>query len=347
MRAEEKPGDIVETDTIAAMSTAPGLGGIGIIKISGPGAITILEKVFKSGHTAAKAPTYPKSHRLYHGYIMDPQSGHNLDEVLVSAMRAPHSYTCEDVVEINTHGGYVILEEILQLVLRQGARLAEPGEFTRRAFLNGRIDLTRAEAVADLINAKSRKALKYAVSQIEGELRNRIEAIKKALMDLLVRIEAHIDFADDLEEDVLPGNLKAYLSEHVGKPILKLIQQYENNKIFREGINLLIVGKPNVGKSSLLNRLTQKDRAIVTATPGTTRDFIEEPFSINGVPLTLVDTAGLRDSCDDIEVQGIKKTHQKMEQADLLLFMVDISQPLDQDDWAVFKRIDGQKVIVV
>ena len=185
------------------------------------------------------------------------------------------------------------------------------------------------------------------VSQIEGELRNRIEAIKKALMDLLVRIEAHIDFADDLEEDVLPGNLKAYLSEHVGKPILKLIQQYENNKIFREGINLLIVGKPNVGKSSLLNRLTQKDRAIVTATPGTTRDFIEEPFSINGVPLTLVDTAGLRGSCDDIEVQGIKKTHQKMEQADLLLFMVDISQPLDQDDWAVFKRIDGQKVIVV
>jgi tRNA modification GTPase len=337
----------VETDTIAAISTAPGLGGIGIIKISGPGALAILNRVFEPGQTGRRAPAEIKSHRLYHGYITDPQSGKKLDEVLISTMRAPHSYTREDVVEINSHGGYVILEEILHLVLRQGAHLAAPGEFTRRAFLNGRIDLTRAEAVVDIINAKSRKALTYAINQIEGGLRDKIETIKKALLDLLVRIEAHIDFAEELEEDVLPDNLRAYLSDHVGQPITQLIQQYENNRIFRDGISLLIVGKPNVGKSSLLNRLTQKDRAIVTAIPGTTRDFIEEPFSINGIPVTLVDTAGLRDSSDHIEVQGIKKTHQRIDQADLLLFVVDSSQPIDDDDRAIFEKIKGHNTIIV
>ncbi len=348
-------------DTIAAIATPAGNGGIGIIKISGKNAISIATSIFKRSsekvrNTSTDVPTQHKysvliaeeikSHRLYYGYIIDPKNEKPIDEVLMSVMKAPHSYTKEDIVEINVHSGRVILRTILDLVLSNGARLADPGEFTKRAFLNGRIDLTQAEAVMDLINAKNRKALEVANVQAGGELYLYIQKIIKALTDILVEIEASIDFPDEI------GSLDLKTMNYtIGKEIIQtlksLIEGYDQGHVLREGLKVVIVGRPNVGKSSLMNQLLKKDHAIVTSVPGTTRDILEETLIVSGIHTIITDTAGLCESNDPVETIGIKKTREKIKEADLVLFMVDAVAPFIKSDFEIYENIKGKSVILV
>lgn len=344
----------MDTDTIAAIATPFGSGGIGIIKISGENALTIAESIFqRSSQTSSESReaginfSSLASHRLYHGHIIDPESQKILDETLLSVMFMPHTYTKEDVVEINTHSGRVVLASILELVLRSGARLAEPGEFTKRAFLNGRIDLTQAEAVIDIINSKTDKALEIATSQIKGELKNRIEAIRNSLLHLLTEIEAVLDFPEDVGDIINHEHVLAVLKTQAIERLQRLVEQYESGNIIREGLKMVIVGRPNVGKSSLMNRLIQEDRAIVTPIPGTTRDLIEETLNIRGIPVVLADTAGLHETDDPVEVIGINKTKKYIDDSDLILFMVDAKEQLTDEDHKIYHSINNKQMILV
>jgi len=325
-------------ETIAAVSTPLGTGGIGIIRLSGPRAWPIARKLFIPHRPASRI----KTHHLYLGWILDPTTHQFLDEVFLSYMAAPKTYTREDLVEINCHSGPLVLKKILNLVLNQGARLAEPGEFTLWAFLNGRIDLTQAEGVIELLQAQSDQALVQANKLLKGELQEKIVAIQDDLLSLLAQLEAAIDFPEEELEIISPQAWNQELTQQALQPLEILIQAYEDGRIFREGINLVIVGKPNVGKSSLLNRLLQEERAIVTAVPGTTRDTIEEPLTIQGIPFRLIDTAGIHRTREEVEQAGIARSRQKMTEAHLVLFLLDRSSPLDEKDLDLYEEIKDQ-----
>ncbi|ACI21790.1 MULTISPECIES: tRNA uridine-5-carboxymethylaminomethyl(34) synthesis GTPase MnmE [Thermodesulfovibrio] len=333
-----------EFDTIAAISTPLGEGGIGIIRISGRQAISIASKIFHSPKGINLQNV--KTHTIHYGFIIDPSTQERVDEVLVTVMRAPNTYTREDIVEINCHAGYITLKRILDIVLYEGARLAEPGEFTKRAFLRGRIDLSQAESVIDLIRAKTEQAQKIALEHLSGRLSIKINELRDALMRVCAHIEAYIDFP---EEDIDGFTEEEIIKEitHIKDEIKKLIEGYEEGKIYREGLTTAIVGKPNVGKSSLLNALLMKDRAIVTEVPGTTRDIIEEYVNIKGMPLKIVDTAGIRQAHDLVEAEGIKRTLRAVELAELVLLVLDASRPIDSLDEEIISRITQKRLIVV
>ncbi|MCP4104272.1 MAG: tRNA uridine-5-carboxymethylaminomethyl(34) synthesis GTPase MnmE [Desulfobacteraceae bacterium] len=340
--------------TIAAIATPAGSGGIGIIKISGPDALLIAASVFQkqdeSGNeenSQSSVFNSPESHRFYYGHIADTENNRVLDEVLLAVMIAPRSYTREDVVEIHAHSGPVVLKSVLELVLRKGAKLAEPGEFTKRAYINGRIDLTQAEAVIDIINAKTDRALEIATSQVRGNMKMQIESIRDSLLRILTEAEAAIDFPDDIEETVNTDMLTDILQKQVADKLISLISQYENAHFIRDGLKVVIAGRPNVGKSSLMNCLLQKDRAIVTPVPGTTRDLIEESFNIQGINVIISDTAGLHETDDIVETIGIKKTHDCIKDSDLVLFTVDMSQSLTGEDYKIYETVHHRELILV
>ncbi len=326
-------------DTIVAISTPPGEGGIGIVRMSGEKALLIADRIFNS--PKGIKPSQSPSHRIYYGFIVNPLSGEKIDEVLLSVMRAPNTYTREDVVEINCHGGYVVLRRVLELVVESGARLALPGEFTMRAFLNGRIDLTQAEAVLDLIRSKTEAAEKVALEHLGGGLRRQLEDLLEGLKNLLTEIEAFIDFP---EEDINLSPLNwTDLLMNIEKRLSRLSESFYHGHILREGIATVIAGRPNVGKSSLLNALLGTDRAIVTDIPGTTRDIIEEIINVKGIPLRLIDTAGIREARDLVEAEGIKRTESAIERADMVLLVIDGSEELTPYDLSLISRLKGQK----
>jgi tRNA modification GTPase len=329
-------------ETIAAISTPFGVSGIGIVRVSGSLAESIARRLFKP----KSEPFQFISHHFHYGEIVDPQSGNPIDEVLVVLMRAPKTYTREDVLEIHCHGGYFILQKILELVLREGTRIAHAGEFTKRAFLSGRIDLTQAEAVIDLINAKTMASLEIANQQLKGNFLRELNFLKEGMIEGLALIEAHLDFPEEEVEPISLGEMKHSLKEMI-KKLDDWIDSYEEGRIFREGVSCAIVGKTNVGKSSLLNVLLKEDRAIVSSIPGTTRDLIEEVLNINGIPVRLIDTAGLRKAADSIELEGVKRTKERVAAADFILLMVDTSRPLDMDDFEIFEEVQGKKRVVV
>ena len=336
-------------DTIAAIATPPGPGGIGIIRISGPLALGIFQKLFlPRRQTALQAYD---SHRLYYGWIINPQNGSPIDEVLGVYMRAPNTYTREDVVEIQCHGSYLVLQEILNLITDSGARLAEPGEFTKRAFLNGRLDLTQAEAVVDLIEARTEAGRSMAVGQLQGRLYEKVTAIRDSLVAMRALVEVAIDFPDE-ETDILDfASLGRQLQDEVEKPLLDLLARADEGKIYREGISAVILGRPNVGKSSLLNTLLEEDRALVTPVPGTTRDTIEEFVNIKGMPVRIVDTAGIRHTSEAVEELGIQRARAKLADAQLVLFMLDATEPVNNDDRVLYESVrqnrSNQKVLLV
>jgi len=331
-----------EEDTIAAIATPPGEGGIAVIRISGADAENIATKIFaraqgKNGRLA--------SHRLYHGEIHEPQSNCMVDDVLLTIMRKPRSYTGEDVVEINCQGGAFLPRKILGLALSRGPRQAEPGEFTKRAFLNGKMDLSQAEAVLDLICARTDKAAALALTQARGELSKWVHGLREELLDILVQVEAAIDFPEEEIEllkrpDVIQkiGNLRS--------EILDIISTYEWGRLFREGARVCICGRPNVGKSSLLNALLGQERVIVTPVPGTTRDVIEEAINLDGLPVVLWDTAGLRETDDQIEQMGVNLSRQYLEKADALIVVLDGSTRLTQDDEVLLRNVEARKVLI-
>lgn len=334
-------------DTIAAISTPVGQSGIGIVRMSGSNALAITKKIFTPSR--GNKVSWNSSFRMYHGWIIDPETGERIDEVLISIMRAPRTYTREDVVEINCHGGAVVLRKTLQICLRQGARLAEPGEFTRRAFINGRIDLSQAESVLDIVQAKTEKGLQLAVKGIQGELSHHIADLREELVNFLVSLESEIDFC---EEDIqmISGEEKEKSLNTVIKKVNELLDEARNSRFYREGVKSVIVGKTNVGKSSLLNALLKKERAIVSEIPGTTRDTIEENITIKGFPVCIIDTAGLKTVKDSLEKEGVKRTHSSLQQADFLLIMVDGSSPLSEEDREVFdilRKIDKRSLLII
>jgi tRNA modification GTPase len=331
-------------DTIAAVSTAPGEGGIGIVRISGQDSLNILNRVFIS--KSKKNTMEFSSYTLRYGHIIDHDDNSIIDEVLVSYMKSPNTYTREDVVEINCHGGTIPVRRTLELVLKQGARLAEPGEFTKRAFLNGRLDLAQAEAVIDMIRSKTEMSMEAALKQLEGKLSKRLGSIKDKLVDIMSHIEASIDFPEEDVEDVLYDSLLVDCSEIVNF-LDDLIKSSDTGKILREGLNTIIIGKPNVGKSSLLNALIEENRAIVTDIPGTTRDIIEEHLNIEGIPVNIIDTAGIRKTEDIIEKIGVEKTREYVERADLVIFVLDSSEAVSLEDIEIFRLIKDMKCIMI
>jgi tRNA modification GTPase len=328
-------------DTIAAISTPVGMGGIGIVRCSGPLAQAIAGQVFRRREGAGPL----LSHHFYLGEIIRPRDGVVLDEVLLVFMRRPKTYTREDVLEIHCHSGVLILQEILRAVLGSGARLAEPGEFTKRAFLNGRIDLTQAEAVIDLIQSKTRRSLELANRQRSGKLAGEVHRIKERLLDLLALLEAGIDFPEEEVPELSPPEVAQRLRES-RNDLDALLGTYGEGRIYREGIAAVIVGRPNVGKSSLLNCLLKEERAIVTAIPGTTRDVIEEVANIEGIPLRIMDTAGLRHARDAIEEEGVRRTRDCLAQADLAIWVLDGSEPLTAEDFDILPQVRPKKTVV-
>jgi len=331
-------------DTIAAISTPLGEGGIGIIRLSGKDAVQIAEKTFRS--LKNKSLLNLKSHRIIHGHIIDPSTGKKIDEVLVTVMKSPHSYTKEDVVEINCHSGMITLKETLSVILHQGARLAEPGEFTKRAFLNGRLDLSQAEAVLDLIRSKTDESRRIALEQLQGGLSEKITVLRESLTEVCANIEAHIDFPED---EIAPVAHRVLLesTKNIERELQTILKTYDEARFFREGLSTAIVGRPNVGKSSLLNALLKKDRAIVTEVPGTTRDVIEEYLNINGLPLRIIDTAGIRAVEDIAEKEGVKRSLQSIENADLVIAMFDSSEPVREEDIEVIEKVRDKNTIFV
>lgn len=332
-----------KNETIAAIATPVGIGGIGIIKISGKLAAGIAQKVFRPKHPIKSFDNF----RLYLGHIIDPNSGLPVDEVLISIMRGPLSYTREDVVEINSHSGYTILSKMLQIVLQSGARLAQPGEFTLRAFLNGRIDLTQAEAIVDLINAKSETSLRLAANQLAGGFLTRLEEIRRKLIEILVEIEASIDFPDEEHTRINRQRIAERIRTATLEPTGELISAYSQRKVWHEGIAVVIVGRVNVGKSSIFNRLLQKERALVTPIPGTTRDILECGITIGGIPIRLVDTAGMRKVKGMVEKKGVGLTKARLASADIIILVIDRSRALNQYDLDALRKADKKAVIVV
>ena len=329
--------------TIASISTAPGIGGIGIIRMSGEDTFKILDKIFiqKNKEDIEKI----KGYSIKYGHIVENEK--IIDEVLVSYFKAPKSYTTENMCEINSHGGNIIVKKILELCLENGAKLAEPGEFTKRAFLNGRIDLIQAESVIDVINAKSEREAKAGIKQLEGDLSNKINNIKQQILDIMVNIEVSIDYPeyDDIEE--VQNKQVLEMLENIEKELNDLVKSFENGKMIKEGIRTAIIGKPNAGKSSLLNAILKEDRAIVTEYEGTTRDTIEEFVTVNGVPLKLVDTAGIREATDEVEKIGINKAKKIAEEADLVIAIFDCSKELTEEDKKILNIIKNKKSIII
>ncbi|MGM0853661.1 MAG: tRNA uridine-5-carboxymethylaminomethyl(34) synthesis GTPase MnmE [Bacillota bacterium] len=335
----------MEFDTIAAISTPMGEGAIAIVRLSGDQAFDIGDKVFK-GMKGNSMKEFA-SHTIHYGHIIDPDTEQVVEEVMISVMRGPKTFTREDIIEINCHGGLVSVNKVLQLVLKNGARLAEPGEFTKRAFLNGRIDLSQAEAVMDLIRAKTDRAMNVALNQMEGRLSNLIRKLRQEILETLAHVEVNIDYPeyDDVEE--MTHNVLLEKSKHVRDEIDKLVQTSEQGKILREGLSTVIIGRPNVGKSSLLNSLVHENKAIVTDIPGTTRDVIEEYVNVRGVPLRLVDTAGIRETEDIVERIGVERSRQVLKEADLILLVLNYADELTPEDEQLFEAVRGMDVIVI
>lgn len=327
--------------TIAAISTAPGVGGIGIIRMSGEECFDILSKIF-----IPKSKARIESYKIKYGKIIDTSTKEEIDEVLVSYFIAPNSYTTENVCEINSHGGIVVMNKILNECLKNGAILAEPGEFTKRAFLNGRIDLSQAEAVIDVINAKSNIEAKASMKQLNGSLSQKINKIKQKMIDIMVDIEASIDYPEYDVEEVTNKNAKTRIDD-ILIDLRKLENSFDNGKIIKEGIKTVIVGTPNAGKSSLLNAILDEDRAIVTAVEGTTRDTIEEFITIKGIPLKLIDTAGIREAKDEVEKIGIEKSKEHIKNSDLIIAIFDSTQKLKQEDIEILEIIKDKNAIII
>ena len=330
--------------TIAAISTAPAIGGIGIVRMSGKDCFEVLEKIFK--------PKNPETieniagYRIKYGTIVNPETNRVVDEVLVSYFKCPKSYTAENMCEINSHGGIVVLREILELCLKNGAELAKPGEFTERAFLNGRIDLTQAEAIIDIINAKSTREAQESANQLEGYLSRKINEIREKIMNIMVNIEANIDYPEYDVVEVSNKDAENKLKE-IENELIKLSKTFENGKILKEGVKIAIIGSPNAGKSSLLNSMLKEERAIVTDIAGPTRDIIEEQISIEGIPFKVIDTAGIRDAKDKIEQIGIEKSKKAANEADVILAVFDSSVPLNDEDREILNLLKHKKSIIV
>ncbi len=326
-------------DTIVAIATPPGRGGIGVVRLAGPEARTIAGPILRLQHALEPG-------RALFGELIEPETGERIDEVVITYFQKPHSYTTDDIVEISAHGAPVVLRHMVELTLARGARLAEPGEFTMRAFLNGRLDLTQAEAVRDLIESQTLYQAKVAAQQLEGALSKRLQPIKQKLVELIALLEAGIDFAED-DVSVLPPDRILGAIAAVCEPLQELAGSFEYGKIVHEGLTLAIVGRPNVGKSSLFNRLVERERAIVTATPGTTRDLVSETVSLGGIPVQLVDTAGIRKALDEAESIGIRKSMEALADADLVLVVLDASQPSDGEDRQLLELVEQRHAIVV
>lgn len=333
---------MILSDTISAIATPNGEGGIGIIRLSGPLAIPISTVLFHPSRQISDI----KSYTIHHGQVIDPESNQVVDEVLLNVFRSPKSYTTEDMVEFNCHGGSIILRRVLELTLKHGARIADPGEFTKRAFLNGRIDLAQAEAVIDLIQAKSDIARQMAVDQLGGKLSQTIESINDQIIGLLAETEAMVDFPDE-DLDFMDFSKILQSSKEIRLALDELITTANDGRIIREGINCAILGKPNVGKSSLLNALLETDRAIVTEIPGTTRDTIEESVSISGIPLNLIDTAGIRETDNLIEQHGVERSKSFLAEADLLLVMISAADPMDNVDIDLLNSTVDRKAVII
>ncbi|AYF13536.1 tRNA uridine-5-carboxymethylaminomethyl(34) synthesis GTPase MnmE [Bacillus subtilis] len=332
-------------DTIAAISTPMGEGAIAIVRLSGPEAIQIADRIYKG--PKGKTLSSVESHTIHYGHIVDRPSDRVVEEVMVSVLKAPRTFTREDVIEINCHGGIVTVNQVLQLALREGARLAEPGEFTKRAFLNGRIDLSQAEAVMDLIRAKTDRAMNVAMNQMEGRLSALVRRLRSEILETLAHVEVNIDYPeyDDVEE--MTHQILVEKATAVKKEIEALLRTSEQGKILREGLSTVIIGRPNVGKSSLLNSLVHEAKAIVTDIPGTTRDVIEEYVNVRGVPLRLVDTAGIRETEDIVERIGVERSRQVLKEADLILLVLNYSEELSEEDVKLFEAVEGMDVIVI
>ncbi|ERN51552.1 tRNA uridine-5-carboxymethylaminomethyl(34) synthesis GTPase MnmE [Alkalihalophilus marmarensis] len=330
----------MEFDTIAAISTALGEGAIGIVRLSGDEAVAIADKIYKGAKPLSEAA----SHTIVYGYIMDGET--RVEEAMVSIMRAPRTFTREDVVEINCHGGLVSVNKVLKLALKHGARLAEPGEFTKRAFLNGRIDLSQAEGVMDLIRAKTDKAMNVALGQVEGRLSKKIATLRQALLETVASVEVNIDYPE-YDAEVVTHDLLIEKANFVEREIDKLLGTANQGKILREGLSTVIVGRPNVGKSSLLNSLVHEEKAIVTDIAGTTRDVIEEYVNVRGVPLRLVDTAGIRETEDMVERIGVERSRQVLKEAELILLVLNYGEELSSEDEALFEAVKHLNVIVI
>lgn len=332
----------MEYETIAAISTPMGEGAIAIVRLSGSEAVDIADKLYKG----LKPLRDVESHTIHYGHLIDPDTDEVAEEVMVSVMRGPRTFTREDIVEINCHGGLVSVNRVLELVLRSGARLAEPGEFTKRAFLNGRIDLSQAEGVIDLIRAKTDRAMNVALNQMEGRLSTLISKLRQQLLETVAHVEVNIDYpeydAEEMTQELLTNQLK-----EVEEEIRRILVTARQGKILREGLSTVIVGRPNVGKSSLLNSLVHENKAIVTDVPGTTRDVIEEYVNVRGVPLRLVDTAGIRETEDLVERIGVERSRERLKQADLILLVLNYNDELTHEDEQLFKAVEGMDVIVI
>jgi len=332
----------MEQDTIAAVATPLGEGSIAVIRISGPDSIAIADKVYQGKRSLSEAP----SHTVHYGYIVQPENGERIDEVLVTVMRAPRTFTREDVVEVSCHGGMISVQRTLEAILAAGARLAEPGEFTKRAFLNGRIDLSQAEAVIDIIRAKTDRAAKIALGQHEGRLSRLIRGLRQDIVETLAHLAVNVDYPEYDAEEVTAQFLRER-AEKIKSEIDRLLQTARQGKIVREGIETAIIGRPNVGKSSLMNALAQENKAIVTDIPGTTRDVIEETVNVRGIPLRLLDTAGIRETEDIVEKIGVERSRKALEQADLVLLVLNYAEPLQEEDRRLLQWVRNLTTVVI
>lgn len=333
----------MKTDTIAAIATAMSNSGIGIVRISGDEALDVADRIFRPKKGSRKVSDM-ETHTIHYGYVTDGDEV--IDEVMLLIMKAPRSYTCEDTIEIDCHGGVLVMKKILETVLKYGARPAEPGEFTKRAFLNGRIDLSQAESVIDVINAQNELALKSSVSQLQGAVLKKIKAIRAVVLHEIAFIESALDDPEHLSLEGYPEQLHEIMSDAHSK-VKKLLDSSDNGKMLKEGINTAIVGKPNAGKSSLLNILVGEERAIVTEIAGTTRDILQEQIQIGGIGLNVIDTAGIRDTEDIVEKIGVNKSREYIEKADLIIYVVDSSTELDENDQEIIEAIRNKKAIVL
>lgn len=333
----------MKTDTIAAIATAMSNSGIGIVRISGDEALDVADRIFRPKKGSRKVSDM-ETHTIHYGYVTDRDEV--IDEVMLLIMKAPRSYTCEDTIEIDCHGGVLVMKKILETVLKYGARPAEPGEFTKRAFLNGRIDLSQAESVIDVINAQNELALKSSVSQLQGAVLEKIKAIRAVVLHEIAFIESALDDPEHVSLEGYPEQLHEIMSDAHSK-VKKLLDSSDNGKMLKEGINTAIVGKPNAGKSSLLNILVGEERAIVTEIAGTTRDILQEQIQIGGIGLNVIDTAGIRDTEDIVEKIGVNKSREYIEKADLIIYVVDSSTELDENDQEIIEAIQNKKAIVL